>query len=89
MNISINDVKIKDVLFAKENMTVFISDGRSLTVPLDWFPRLANASKEALISWELSAAGHGIHWEKLDEDISLNGLLYGKNSLHLTQDNRI
>jgi len=85
MNISNNNSTIKNLSFTENEMTVFISDGRALSIPLNWFPRLANANQDELQNWELSAAGHGIHWEDLDEDISLNGLLYAQASGNVMQ----
>lgn len=58
-------------------MVVELADGRSLSVPLAWFPRLSGASKADLENWQLSAGGSGIHWPDLDEDVSSEGLLRG------------
>lgn len=52
-------------------------DGRSITVPLAWYPRLANATQAQREHWELYGAGYGIHWPELDEDLSTEGLLLG------------
>jgi hypothetical protein len=52
-----------------------IQDGRSLTVPLEWFPRLRDASAEQRSHWRLTGHGYGIHWADIDEDISVPGLL--------------
>ncbi len=70
MNISPKTVKI-----GQDQLWVELSDGRTLGVPLAWFPRLINASPEQLANFELSP--RGIHWEELDEDISIEGLLVG------------
>ncbi|MCK9376142.1 MAG: DUF2442 domain-containing protein [Syntrophobacterales bacterium] len=56
------------------------SDGRTLSVPLAWFPRLFHASPQERANWRLIGKGHGIHWKDLDEDISIEGLLIGKPS---------
>ena len=61
-------------------LTVDLSDGRSITVPLAWYPRLMNATASELQNWRLIGKGYGIHWEELDEDISVEGLLLGKPS---------
>jgi len=61
-------------------LTVDLSDGRSISVPLGWYPRLEYASPEELRNWRLIGQGEGIHWKDLDEDISLEGLLSGKPS---------
>ena len=52
-------------------------DGRTITVPLAWYPRLANAKPEQLARWEIAGAGYGIHWPDLDEDLGTEGLLRG------------
>jgi len=54
---------------------VHLQDGRSLTVPLEWFPRLRNATPKQREQWELIGSGIGIHWPEVDEDISVAGLL--------------
>lgn len=61
-------------------LLVDLSDGRSIAVPLAWYPRLINASKSELDNWRLVGKGLGIHWEDLDEDISIENLLLGKCS---------
>ncbi len=64
-----------DVTFTNDEMTVALVDGRRLSVPLAWFPRLARASAEQLRKFELLGDGEGIHWPDLDEDLSVEGLL--------------
>ena len=64
------------ISFAENKMHVELSDGRTLGVPLSWFPRLLDASREQLENYELSPLG--LHWEELDEDISIAGLLAGR-----------
>ena len=54
-----------------------LRDGRVISAPLEWFPRLAKASEEERRNWEPSAAGLGIHWPLADEDLSVDGLLQG------------
>jgi len=71
---------VENVTVTEETLTVGISDGRTLSVPLAWFPRLLNASAAERSNWRLIGKGHGIHWEDLDEDISVEGLLIGKPS---------
>lgn len=63
-----------------DTLTVELSDGRSLSVPLDWFPRLVHATQAERKRWRLIGRGRGIHWDLLDEDISVDGLLAGKPS---------
>ena len=64
------DVKIDDVV-----LQVQLSDGRSVIVPLEWFPRLRDASPEQRANWRLIGKGVGIHWEDLDEDLSVSALM--------------
>ena len=56
-------------------MVVYFEDGRELAVPLEWFPKLRNASIEQLKKWRFIGNGEGIHWEELDEDITVVNLL--------------
>lgn len=63
------------VYFDKERMHVRLADGREISVPLEWFPRLQHATDEQRQKWELIGRGVGIHWEDIDEDISVAGLL--------------
>ena len=63
------------VSFDEDSLTVSLSDGRKISVPLAWFPRLLHASPEQLGQVELSR--HGLHWDVLDEDVSVAGLLAG------------
>lgn len=69
-------ISAEGVRFDEDAMWVTLSDGRVLGVPLAWFPRLLHASPEARAGWTLSP--FGIHWEALDEDISVAGLLAGR-----------
>jgi hypothetical protein len=63
-----------------DELVVSLNDGRILSVPLAWFPRLARASSEQLAEFELLGEGEGIHWPAIDEDISIAGLLEGRPS---------
>lgn len=67
----------RHVSVTEDDLEVVLADGRRLTVPLDWFPRLKQASPEAKANWELIGDGEGIHWEEADEDLSVAGLLAG------------
>ena len=64
-----------DVLFSDSKMTVILEDGRELSVPLEWFPRLRKATKEQLKKWRFIGKGEGVHWEEIDEDVSIENLL--------------
>lgn len=63
------------VYFDAERIHVCLSDGREISAPLEWFPRLYHATDEQRQRWELIGRGVGIHWEEIDEDISVAGLL--------------
>ncbi len=71
------DERIVNVRFVKDSVRVELKDGRSITVPLRWYPRLLNASPEQRKKWQLSSGGYGIHWPEIDEDLSSEGLLRG------------
>ena len=66
-----------DVQFTDDDMVVSLVDGRRVSVPLVWFPRLASATVEQLENYELLGDGEGIHWPEIDEDLSIDGLLRG------------
>ena len=66
-----------DIWFDSDNMWVAIADGRQLSIPLSFFPRLLSATQEQRLNFELSGGGTGIHWPEIDEDISVQGLLMG------------
>lgn len=68
------------VAVTEDTLTVELSDGRSISVPLAWYPRLVHATPEECHRWRLIGRGQGIHWEDLDEDISVEGLLAGRPS---------
>ena len=68
------------VTVTEDTLSVDLSDGRSIAAPLAWFPRLLHASPEERRNWRLIGRGQGIHWEDLDEDISVEGLLAGRPS---------
>lgn len=83
MNISAVEIEIpkaENVRVTKDTLSVDLSDGRTISVPLEWFPRLVHATPEERNNWRLIGKGHGIHWEDIDEDISVEGLLAGKRS---------
>lgn len=63
-----------------ENLVVTLADGRTLSVPLAWYPRLQHGTREERSNWRLIGRGDGIHWPDLDEDISIAGLLAGHPS---------
>ena len=82
---SISAVKIEipyavDVSVTEDTLSVDFSDGRTISVPLGWYPRIEYASPQERANWRLIGNGIGIHWEGIDEDISVEGLLAGKPS---------
>ena len=68
---------MKDVDFSEDEIRVVLMDGRTIQVPLAWYPRLLQATAEQRVRWEASGGGYGIHWPELDEDVSTEGLLRG------------
>jgi hypothetical protein len=69
-----------NVSVSEDTLSVDLRDGRSLSVPLAWYPRLAYGSMVERDNWRLIGAGEGVHWSDLDEDISVLGLIEGKPS---------
>jgi Protein of unknown function (DUF2442) len=76
----VSDPRVKDVRVTDDTLEVSLRDGRKISVPLAWFPRLVAASAADRAQWEMSAAGHGVHWPKIDEDLSVEGLLRGEKA---------
>jgi hypothetical protein len=74
------DVFAESVQFSDDSMTVRLDDGRTLSVPLAWYPRLLHGTKSDREQYQLIGDGEGIHWPGLDEDVSVEGLLAGKRS---------
>ena len=79
MNISakLTDERVLDVRCDEHSLIVDLMDGRTISVPLAWYPRLVHATPDARAKWEKSAGGYGIHWPEIDEDLSTEGLLRG------------
>jgi hypothetical protein len=71
------DERVKAVSVDDDRLTVNLMDGRTISVPLAWYPRLFNATPEQRQRWEIAGGGHGIHWPDVDEDLSTDGLLRG------------
>ncbi len=83
MNISAVEINIPEAILISitdDSLFVDLSDGRTISVPLEWYPRLLHATPAERNQWRLIGKGHGIHWEKIDEDISIEGLLAGRPS---------
>ena len=71
---------IQAVVVSEDTLTVDLSDGRSISVPLAWYPRLWHGTETERAHWRLIGQGEGIHWPDLDEDISVEGLIMGRPS---------
>lgn len=69
-----------DVVVTDDTLTVELTDDRSISVPLAWYPRLLHATRDELRKWQLTARGEGIHWADVDEDISVASLIAGRPS---------
>ncbi|PJA30055.1 MAG: DUF2442 domain-containing protein [candidate division Zixibacteria bacterium CG_4_9_14_3_um_filter_46_8] len=83
MNISVaakGSPRAEAATVTEDTLSIDLSDGRTISVPLEWFPRLVHASPDERNNWRLIGKGHGVHWEDVDEDISVEGLLAGKPS---------
>jgi hypothetical protein len=74
------DAVAQGVTASDEALIVDLADGRTITVPLAWFPRLAHGTPAEQANWRLISGGIGIHWPDLDEDISVESLLAGRRS---------
>jgi hypothetical protein len=71
------DERVRSVSVDSDSLSVGLMDGRTISVPLAWYPRLANASEAERQNWEIAGGGYGIHWPDIDEDLSTEGLLRG------------
>lgn len=74
------DERVADLRCTNDTLSVDLLDGRTITVPLLWYPRLAKASKVERENWHICGGGYGIHWPDIDEDLSTEGLLRGAPS---------
>ena len=74
------DERVKDVNFGPDTVSVELMDGRIITAPLAWYPKLLNATAKERANWTVSGGGYGIRWPELDEDLSTEGLLRGAPS---------
>ena len=69
--------QVRDVHCTEDTLVVDLADGRTIIVPLTWYPRLLDATTHQRAHWRVSGAGYGIHWPEIDEDLSTEGLLRG------------
>lgn len=75
------DIRVRSVEFDADSLMVSLFDGRMISVPLAWYPRLVEATPDQLADWKVCGGGFGIHWPQLDEDLSTEGLLRGSPSI--------
>ncbi len=80
--VSDNDLRVMNVQIDDDRLTVELMDGRAISVPLAWYPRLSSATRAQRNNWEIAGGGYGIHWPDLDEDLSTEGLLKGARAPH-------
>ena len=71
------DERVKGVACSDDALSVELMDGRTISVPLAWFPRLLHATPDQRAHWKVAGGGYGIHWPDVDEDLSTEGLLRG------------
>lgn len=74
-------IRARNVRVSDESLTVDLADGRTISVPLEWYPRLHRATPAQRATWRLIGEGDGVHWPEIDEDISTIGLLEGRPSI--------
>jgi len=83
MNTSAVEMQLPDAIgvdVAGNALSVELSDGRTISVPVNWYPRLAHATEKERANWRIIGRGQGIHWEDVNEDVSVRDLLLGKRS---------
>lgn len=78
MSTLVSEVRAVKVWFDEDNIWLGLEDGRQVSAPLAFYPRLLNATKEQRENYELIGPGIGIHWEDIDEDLSVEGILLGR-----------
>jgi hypothetical protein len=79
--------RVKNVLFTEDTLSVDLIDGRTISVPLAWYPRLLHANPKQRQNWQICGGGFGIHWPDIDEDLSTEGLLRGAPAPHTAISN--
>ena len=83
MNTLAVEIRVPEALnvsLTDDTLSVDLNDGRSISVPIAWFPRLLHSNEQERNNWRLIGRGQGIHWEDIDEDISIEGLIAGRPS---------
>lgn len=82
------DERVAGVQFGTDTLSVSLKDGRTITVPLAWYPRLLRATEAQRKNWQVCGGGYGIHWPDVDEDLSTEGLLRGAPASRDTSEQR-
>ena len=80
LNTAVREARAQRVAVTEDSLVVDLVDGRSVSVPLVWYPRLLNGTSGERNNWRLIADGEGIHWPNLDEDLSVEGIIMGRAS---------
>ena len=78
--VDIQHVRVTTLTVTDDLLTAELSDGRTISAPLSWYPRLCQGTAEEREDWRLIGGGRGIHWQQLDEDISVDNLVFGRPS---------
>src|SRR5436853_7743238 len=79
-SVEVTLARVLKVLVTDDTLSVDLEDGRTVSVPIGWYPRLASGTDSERSNFEISGAGYGVHWPALDEDIGVEGLLLGRRS---------
>ncbi|HMR67705.1 MAG TPA: DUF2442 domain-containing protein [Anaerolineae bacterium] len=79
-SVTLTLVKLINVTVTDDTLSVDLEDGRTISLPIGWYPRLAYGTPAERANFQVSGAGYGIHWPDLDEDIGVEGILLGKKS---------
>jgi hypothetical protein len=80
--------RIKNVHSTKDSPSIDLLDGRTISVPLAWYPRLLHATANQLTKWQIAGGGYRIHWPEIDEDLSVDGLLRGLPAPQMSRENK-
>lgn len=80
--------RIKNVRCTKDSLSVDLLDGRTISAPLAWYPRLLHATTNQRADWKIAGGGYGIHWPQIDEDLSVDGLLRGLPAPQVSTENK-
>jgi hypothetical protein len=85
---TLDDIRVIKVTSSEDTLTIDFDDGRTVNLPLMWFPRLYRATQKQRDNYELMGGGFGVHWPDVDEDLSAKGLALGKPSIEFVKQQR-